>query len=246
MPSSRGVRQLPHAPGTAAPVPAALPSADSGTDGVAADQHPGFAVPSHRQRRDHRRWSRQGQHHHHRPAGRGDARRHRITGAVRGRCALRRLTDRDRLRPRPAFSHVRTRRHLLRTRDCPVRRLDVADPKHQRRAPDRVSGADDGHRAGRRADHERRRHSHGNSPGGRTDLAATGQRPGAGGSELLDHDAPAAVVSQHAEPDRRHQPSAARPTVRSAGGPRVHPGRLRAGQVRPGEHRAVQDRTGSG
>ena len=40
--------------------------------------------------------------------------------------------------------------------------------------------------------------------------------------QLLDHVAHAAAVSQHAEPDRRHQSGDARPAVRRPGGPGVH------------------------
>src|SRR5271167_4034452 len=48
------VRQLPNAPGTAAPVHPALPPAGRGADGASADQHPGVAVPADSQCRHHR------------------------------------------------------------------------------------------------------------------------------------------------------------------------------------------------
>ena len=75
---------------------------------------------------------------------------------------------------------VRTRHHLLRARDRPIRRADVADPQHQRRPADPVPGSDDRHRTGHRADHVRRRNLHGHPPGGRVDVAAAGQRPDPG------------------------------------------------------------------
>src|SRR6185312_6098801 len=63
-----GVRQLPNAPGTAAPVHPAVPPAGRGADGAAADQQPRVAVPADRQCRHHRRGRRQGRHHHDRQA----------------------------------------------------------------------------------------------------------------------------------------------------------------------------------
>ena len=168
----------------------------------------------------------QGNTAHHRPAWCGDAGGHRVAGAVRGGRHLSRLTDRDRFRPRPPGSDVRPRHYLLRTGDSSIRCGHVVDPQHQRRPADRVPGADDGQRAGDRADHVRRRRHHGHPPGGLPDLAAAGQRSRHGGSQLLDRFAHAPVVPQHATPDRRHQQGDARPAFRRSGGQGVHPRRI--------------------
>ena len=216
--------------------------AGRGGDDAAIGQHPGLAVPADGERHDHRRRHRQGRHRHHRPARRADVRRDRAAGAVRGRRGLLRLAHRDGLRPRPPLGDVPPRHHLLRARDRPIRRTDAAHPHHQRRPPDPVPGADGLHRAGRRADHVRRRDRDGHPSGRRAVVAAAGQRPGTGGGQLLDHLQDAAAVSQHAAADRQHQPGHARAAVRRAGGARVRARTVRASAVRRGQRRAVQHR----
>ncbi len=147
-----------------------------GRRGAAIDQHAGIAVPTDRQRLDHRRRRRQGRSANHRRVGRGDARGHRATGDLRGGRRVLRVAGGHGVRPRSSIGDLSPRHRILGRGDRALRRTVAAHPDHQRRPAGPTARAIDLHHADHRADHVDRRHLHGGAPGRRPVVATPGQR----------------------------------------------------------------------
>ena len=103
-----------------------------------------------------------------------------------GRRLVRRR-DRDELRPRRARRDLPPRRHVLPARGAGLRRAAPDHPSDQRRAAGADARADVVHADGDGADHDGRRHHHGDPRGPRSVLADRGHGAGAGRRARVHH-----------------------------------------------------------